>query len=83
MKRDSQAANNVISSQDKLIDLFNLIERYFHRLEIYTTLTPTKAMKDIIVEIMVEVLTILALATNDVKRGGLSELKSRRFTILD
>jgi hypothetical protein len=40
-------------------------------------------MKSIIVEIMVEVLTILGIATEDVKHGGLSELMSDRLTILD
>ena len=46
-------------------------------------MTPTAAMTDIIVEIMVEVLTILAIATKELKRGRLSELVSRKFTILD
>ena len=40
-------------------------------------------MTDIIIEIMVEVLTILAVATKEVKRGRFSELMSRRYTILD
>ena len=40
-------------------------------------------MTDIIVEIMVEVLTILAIATKELKRGSLSELISRVFTLLD
>ena len=39
-------------------------------------------MTDMIVEIMVEVLTILAIATKEVKRGALSELISRVFTLL-
>jgi hypothetical protein len=39
-------------------------------------------MTDMIVEIMVEVLTVLAIATKEVKRGPLSELISRVFTIL-
>jgi hypothetical protein len=40
-------------------------------------------MTDIIVDIMVEVLTVLAMATKDVKRGRLSESMLSRFTILD
>jgi hypothetical protein len=40
-------------------------------------------MMGIIVEIMVEVLTILALATEEVKCGRLSESMSRRLAILD
>jgi hypothetical protein len=79
----SQAAKDTSSSKDKLIEVFNRIERFFGRLEIYTSIAPTMAMKNIIVEIMVEVLTILAIATKEVKRGGLSELMSDRFTILD
>jgi hypothetical protein len=39
-------------------------------------------MKDILIEIMVEVLAILAIATKEVKRGRLSELMSRKFTVL-
>ncbi|KAH9988665.1 hypothetical protein BJV77DRAFT_728378 [Russula vinacea] len=67
------AANDVGASQAKLIDLFNCIERFFGRLEIYTGITPTTAMRDIIVEIMVEVLTILAIATKEVKCGRLKK----------
>ena len=41
-------------------------------------------MRDTIIEIMVEMLTILAIATKEVKRGRMSEFKlSRRLTILD
>jgi hypothetical protein len=81
----SQAAKDASASHDKLIELFNHIECFFRRLEIYTGTTPTTAMRDIIIEIMVEVLTILAITTKEVKRGRLSELMSRRFTtgILD
>jgi len=53
-------AKDAGASQDKLIDIFNRIERFSHRLETYTGITPTTtAMKGMIVEIMVEVLTIL------------------------
>ena len=40
-------------------------------------------MTNIIIDIMVEVLTILGIATKEVKRGGLSEFMSDRFAILD
>ena len=65
-----------------MIDLFNRIERFLGRLELYTSIIPTTAMTHIIVEIMVEVLTILGIATKEVKRGGLSESMSDGFTIL-
>jgi hypothetical protein len=40
-------------------------------------------MTDMIVEIMVEVLTIIAIVTTELKRGQLSELISSVFTLLD
>jgi hypothetical protein len=55
------------------------MEHFFRRLEIYTSVTPTTAMMDMVVEIMVEVVTILGIATKEVKRGRFSELMSRRF----
>ena len=39
-------------------------------------------MTDMMVEIMVEVLTILAIATKEVERGPLSELISHIFSLL-
>jgi len=78
----AQAAKDASVSQDKLIDGFNRIEHFFRRLEIYTSITPTRSMSDIIVEIMVEVLTILAVTTKEAKCGRFSELMSCIFTIL-
>jgi hypothetical protein len=71
-----QAANDVSASRDKLFDILNRIEHFFRRLEIYTSITPTTAMTDTIVEIMVEVLAILAVTTKEMKRGRFSELIS-------
>jgi hypothetical protein len=79
----AQAAKDARAGRDKLIDLFNSIERFFQRLGIYTRITPTRAMIDIIVDIMVEVLTVLGIATKEVKRGWLSESMLCRFTFLD
>ena len=78
----TQAAKDTGASRDKLVDIFNLIEHFFRRLEVYTGITPTMAMRDMIIEIMVEVLAILAIATKEVKRGQLSELMSRRFMVI-
>jgi hypothetical protein len=83
LHRGSQAANDASTSQEKIIDIFNRVEHFFRRLEIYTDLTPTAAMTDMIVEIMVEVLTILATAMKELNRGQLSELISRILTLLD
>jgi hypothetical protein len=78
--QDLQTAKDVIASYDKLTDLFR-IEHFFRRLEIYTSITPTAAMTDMIVEIMVEVLVILTFVTKETKRGRLSESMLCRFTI--
>jgi hypothetical protein len=79
----SQAAKDASASRDKLIELFNRIEHFFRRLEIYTGVTPTTAMMDMVIEIMVEVVTILGIATKEVKRGRFSELMLVRFMNFD
>jgi hypothetical protein len=56
-----------------LVDLFLRIENFFKRLESYTEVEPTPAMTDIIIKIMVEVLTILGIATKEMKQRRLSE----------
>ena len=57
-----------------LIDIFERIENFFRRLETYTEVPTTEAMKDIIVKIMVEVIIIFAIVTKEVKQGRASEL---------
>jgi hypothetical protein len=69
----SQAAMDVRASQDTLIDIFERMENFFRRLEIYTEVSPTPEMIDIIVKIMVEVLSILAIATKEIKQGHTSK----------
>ena len=63
--------------------MFSRIEYFFRRLEIYTEVPPTTVMTGIAVDIVVEVLTILGIATKEVKRGLMSELTSRRFSFID
>jgi hypothetical protein len=65
----SQAAMDVHASQDILIEIFECMESFFQRLEIYTTVSPPPEMIDIIVKIMVEVLSILGIATRKMKQG--------------
>jgi hypothetical protein len=64
---------DVRASHDTLIDIFERIENFFQRLEIYTEVSPTPEMIDIIVKIMVEVLSILGISTKMVKEGRTSE----------
>ena len=68
----SQAAKSVQASQDTLINIFERIEIFLRRLEIYINVPPTTQMMDIIVQIMVEVLLILGIATEEIKQGRMS-----------
>ena len=70
----TQAAKDVIASQDALIDVFERIENFFRRLETYTEVPMTDEMKDIVVKIMVEVLGIFGIVTKEMKQGRTSEL---------
>jgi hypothetical protein len=66
-----------------LIDIFVRIESFFKRLESYTEVTvpPTAAMADVIVKIMIEILSILAIATKEIKQGRSSEFTDLRYII--
>ena len=68
-----QAAKDTRASQDAIIDVFERIEMFFRRLETYTQVPPTTEMMDIIIQIVVEVLSILGIATKEVRQGRLSE----------
>ena len=56
-----------------LIDVFVRIKGFFMRLESYTEVRPTAVMTYVIVKIMTEVLSILAIATKEIKQGRSSE----------
>jgi hypothetical protein len=68
-----QAATDVRSSRETLIDISERIELFFRRLEIYTTVSPTPEMTDMMVKIIVEVLSILGIATKETKQSWTSE----------
>jgi hypothetical protein len=68
-----QAAVDASASHDTLIDIFERIENFFQRLVTYTEVAPTPEMMDIIIKIMVEVLSILGIATKEIKQGRMSE----------
>jgi hypothetical protein len=46
---------------------------FLKRLEIYSTIPPTPIITEIIVKIMVELLSVLALALKQVKQGRFSK----------
>ena len=49
------------------------MEGFLNRLDIYTKFRPTPIMAEIIVKIMVELLSTLAVATKQVEQGRSSE----------
>ncbi|KAH9071070.1 hypothetical protein EDB83DRAFT_2313794 [Lactarius deliciosus] len=62
------AAKDVRASHDALIELFERIESPFKRLGDYTQVSLTTEMAEVFVKIMAEVLSILSIATKEVKR---------------
>ena len=69
----SQAAKDVRASHETLLDIFGRIEMFFRRLEMYTEVPLTAEMTDVIIEIMAEVLSVLGIATKEIKQGRTSE----------
>ena len=64
---------NVKDSYDAFIELLESIEQFLSRLDIYTKITPTVAMTEILVKIMAELLSTLALGTKQAGQGKPSE----------
>jgi hypothetical protein len=64
-----------------LIDIFVHIEGFFMRLESYTEVPPTVAMTDVIVKIMIEILSILAIAMKEMRQGQSSEYTDLQYII--
>ena len=61
------------ASQDMLIDIFARIENFLKRLESYTEVPPNDSMTNVVLKIMTEVPSILAIATKEIKEGRSSE----------
>ena len=64
-----QTIQGVSDSYDILVDLLESIENFLNRLEIYTKIPPTHAMTEMVIKILVELLSTLALVTKQIKQG--------------
>ena len=53
--------------------MFECIEAFFRRLEIYTRVAPSEGMTHTITATMVEILNFIGIATKEMKRGRLSK----------
>jgi hypothetical protein len=71
-----QAVKDVSASFDALVELLECIGNFLNRLDIYTKIPPTAAMTEVVVKIMVELISTLALVTKQVKQGRPSECVS-------
>ena len=69
----SQAAKDVRASHNTVLDIIERIEMFFRRLEVYTEVDPTPEMIEMMVQIAVEVLSILGIATKEIKQGRTSK----------
>ena len=68
-----QTANGVKTGYDALLELLESIEHLLKPLDIYTQIPTTPAMDELVVNIMVELLSTLALTTNELKQGRSSK----------
>lgn len=66
-----QTAKDISTSYNALIDLFDCIGSFLKRLQIHKSFST--GMTEIAVRIMAELLSVLALATKQVKTGRFSE----------
>ena len=71
--RVHQAARGIHTSYDGLVDLLESIEHVLKPLDIYAQIPPTPAMDEILLNIMVELLSTLALMTKEITQGRPSE----------
>jgi len=77
-----QAAIEVSTSYDALVDLFQCVGNFLDRLRIYTEIPFSTPIFHILVKIMVEVLLVLSLATKQIKEGRLSKWFHILYTVL-
>ena len=68
-----KASIGISSSYDALVDLFECVGSFLNRLRIYTEIPFSSSMSSIIARILAEVLSVLSMATKQIKQGRLSE----------
>ncbi|KAH9986995.1 hypothetical protein BJV74DRAFT_508193 [Russula compacta] len=73
---------DVSASYDALVDLLESISNFLRRLDIYTKIPPTMAMTELIVKILVQLISTLAVATKQIKQGRLKKLERNFLEIM-
>jgi len=64
---------DVRASQGALLEIFERLEAFFQRLEIYAEAALDQKMMDTVMKIMTEVLNIIGIATKEIKQGRASK----------
>ncbi|KAN0141688.1 hypothetical protein V8E53_000150 [Lactarius tabidus] len=72
-----QAVKDVRATQDTLVSMFDRMRNFFMRLEKYIAIRPTPAMTEVIVQVMVEVISILGIATKEIKEWKIKKFSKR------
>ncbi|KAF8269267.1 hypothetical protein EI94DRAFT_1725679 [Lactarius quietus] len=75
------AARDVRASHSAIIDLFERIEIFFKRLEVYNQTSLTTEMAEVLIKIVIELLSILSIATKEVRRRRASELSKSDYLL--
>ncbi|KAH9990933.1 hypothetical protein BJV77DRAFT_566061 [Russula vinacea] len=73
------AFKGVSTDLDALVDLLESMEQFLKRLDIYTKVPPTPALTEIVVKIIVELLSTLALATKQIRQGRPKKFVKKLF----
>jgi hypothetical protein len=68
-----QAAKGIRAGYSALIDLLESIEHFLRHLDIYSRIRPTPVLDEIVIKIMADLLSTLALLTKELKQGRSSE----------
>jgi hypothetical protein len=76
-----QAIKDVSKSYDAIFELFESFESFLRRLDIYTRISSTTAMTEIILKILIELLPTISLAIRQAKQGRLSERRPLRLGV--
>ncbi|KAH8979969.1 hypothetical protein EDB86DRAFT_595080 [Lactarius hatsudake] len=71
------AADGVSASYDALLELFECLGNFLKRLHIYAGISLEPSMTDVVAKIMVELITILALARKQIHRGRLKQFAKK------
>jgi hypothetical protein len=69
----TQAANGITFNDDALVNLVESIDHFLMRVGIYTQIPPTPEMHEMVFNIILELLSTLASATKELRRGRWSE----------